>query len=205
MGNSPQAGWTETDYTDGRKDLDWQSRYPAAKKQIYGEAIYLFSVSVISVVLIFVTLAFYCNDIGIEEGCSCTWPVYTKYKCLFGYMSAYLAGTVGGCLYDIKWLYHSVAKGIWNVDRRLWRLLAPHMSGLVALFTAFLIASGLFKVLDEDFIELPFQIIGFSFLVGYFSDKAIAKMAEISDTLFGTHKNKPDDSSDAAAQKSNTP
>jgi len=28
-------------------------------------------------------------------------------------------------------------------------------------------------------------VMAFSFLVGYFSDKALAKMAEVADTLFG--------------------
>ena len=53
------------------------------------------------------------------------------------------------------------------------------------MFMVLLIASNLVRVFDEDFVMRPIAVIAFSFLVGYFSDKALAKMAEVADTLFG--------------------
>ena len=85
-------------------------------------------------------------------------------------------------------MYHSVARQIWHEDRRLWRLLAPHLSGVVSLFMVFLVASGLLQIFDKQFIERPIGVLAFSFLVGYFSDNALAKMAEVADTLFGGQK-----------------
>jgi hypothetical protein len=49
----------------------------------------------------------------------------------------------------------------------------------------FLVASGLLQIFDIDFIEHPIRVMAFSFLVGCFSDKALAKMADVADTLFG--------------------
>ena len=88
----------------------------------------------------------------------------------------------------MKWLYHSVAKRLWNEDRRLWRLFTPHISGAVSLFTILLIASGVLQIFNEDFINRLLLVLGVGFVVGYFSDKALAKLAETADTLFGTTK-----------------
>ncbi len=52
----------------------------------------------------------------------------------------------------------------------------------------FLVASGLLEIFDSTFIEHPIRVMAFSFLVGYFSDKALAKMADVADTLFGETK-----------------
>jgi hypothetical protein len=52
----------------------------------------------------------------------------------------------------------------------------------------FLVDSGLLEIFDSTFIEHPIRVIAFSFLVGYFSDKALAKMADVADTLFGGTK-----------------
>jgi len=49
----------------------------------------------------------------------------------------------------------------------------------------FIVCSGLLQIFDKDFVQRPIAVLAFSFLVGYFSDKALAKMAEIADTLFG--------------------
>ena len=92
---------------------------------------------------------------------------------------------LGGCCFGLKWMYHSVAKSIWNADRRLWRFLTPLLSGVVALFTLLLVASGLLQIFDKDVVQRPAAVLAFGFLVGYFSDRALAKMAELADTLLG--------------------
>jgi hypothetical protein len=102
-----------------------------------------------------------------------------------GFLGSLFAGTLGGCSFGIKCMYHFVAKLMWHEDRRLWRLLSPPLSGILSLFMVFLVASGLLQIFDTKFIEQPIRVMAFSFLVGYFSDKALAKMAEVADTLFG--------------------
>lgn len=44
---------------------------------------------------------------------------------LQSYVLAGLGGLLGGLVFCGKWLYHSIAKGRWHQDRRMWRFL-PH-------------------------------------------------------------------------------
>jgi len=113
---------------------------------------------------------------------------------LYGY--AWLGGSLGGTLFDLKWLYHSVAKGVWHVERRLWRILIPHISGGYAFAVIVLISSGIFRIFDAATLSRPSVVVGIGFLVGYFSDSAIGKLNEIANTLFGSGgKRYPDDGS----------
>ena len=178
-GNS--VDFAPADYSDRRQPLEWQTRYPReARKKILYEAIYLAIVFALFVAGIFAVLLFRTSteSDGVRAadtpwlGCMCAW----------------LAGTVGGTIFSIKWLYHSVAKQMWHEDRLLWRIFAPHVSGAVAFFTLLLTASGLLQIFNAKVIEQPIQVLGFGFLVGYFSDKALAKLAETADTLFGALK-----------------
>ena len=108
-----------------------------------------------------------------------------KYRTLFLYGLAWVAGMLGGTLFSIKWLYHSVAKQSWHLDRRLWRFFTPHISGGLAFIMIALISSGLFRVFDRRALESPPLVVGVAFLTGYFSDSAAAKFAEIGNMLFG--------------------
>jgi hypothetical protein len=51
-----------------------------------------------------------------------------------------------------------------------------------------LIASGLLQLFDQGFIKRPIAVMAFGFLIGLFSDKALAKLAEVTDTIFGGQK-----------------
>ena len=167
------------DYTDGRSPLDWQTKYPPeARRRIRFEALYIGVMF-----FVFAAAVFYCLANSSEVPPSPSGSPKDNY--LVGCLLAWFGGTVGGSLFTIKWLYHSVAKRIWHEDRRLWRVFAPHVSGAVAFFTVILASSGLLKVFDESLINSPSRVLGFSFLIGYFSDKALAKLAETADTLFG--------------------
>ena len=105
---------------------------------------------------------------------------------LLVYSLAWLGGTFGGTMFDIKWLYHSVAKQIWHQDRRLWRVFTPHISGGLAFVVVALISSGLLRVFDRYATESKSLVFGLAFLVGYFSDNSIAKLAEVAGTIFGS-------------------
>jgi hypothetical protein len=112
----------------------------------------------------------------------------SKYSDVLTYSLAWLGGTLGGTLFDLKWLYHSVAKQQWHLDRRLWRLFTPHISGGLAFVMIALISSGVFRVFDNTATKSCSLVVSVSFLVGYFSDSAIAKLTEIAETLFGTSR-----------------
>ena len=99
---------------------------------------------------------------------------------------AWLGGMLGGALFSIKWFYHSVAKGIWNADRIFWRLFTPHVSGGLGAVFVTLCASGMLVVFDKKAFSSVWICFGLAFLVGYFSDHAVAKLSEVAQTLFGT-------------------
>lgn len=107
---------------------------------------------------------------------------------LVKYSFSWLGGTLGGTLFAIKWLYHSVAKWKWNEDRKLWRYFTPPISGALAFIVVLLISSGVLKIFDQNAMRSPSLSLAIGFMVGYFSDSAIAKLSEVAQTLFGTLK-----------------
>lgn len=190
------SGWDDfapVDYTDGRSPLDWATKYPSeAQKRIRLEAAYVVGIFIVFLIGVFILLYFATiaesKIVGDEANPSDGDLTNPTNRCFLGYVCAWVAGTVGGSLFGLKWMYHSVAKGLWHEDRRLWRILTPHVSGAVSLFTMLLISSGLLQIFDARLIERHGAVLGFGFLVGYFSDKALAKLAETADTLFGVTK-----------------
>jgi hypothetical protein len=168
-----------TDPTDGREPGDWRSKYtdPDAWRSIWFEAAYL------AALLFGVPIA-----IGVLWF---DWPKSLlklsdeKYQPVLKYGLAWLSGVLGGTLFDVKWLYHSVARRSWHVDRRLWRLFTPHISGALAFAVIAIISSQMMRVFDRQATQSRSLVVGLAFLVGYFSDSAAAKLAEIAESLFG--------------------
>jgi hypothetical protein len=178
------SAFGQADSTDGRVQFDWQTRYPdpQARREIRRESAYLGGLLVLVPAL---TLLFW---IGYPKAVlRISDPVYEPIR---KYSLAWLGGTLGGILFDLKWLYHSVARGFWNLDRRLWRVFTPHISGGLAFATVALIASGGFRVFDSRATNSHALVVGTGFLVGYFSDSAVAKLSDIAETLFGTTRAK---------------
>jgi hypothetical protein len=97
-----------------------------------------------------------------------------------------LSGAVGGATFALKWLYHTVAKGIWNRDRILWRLTVPLISGILALFLGFMIVSGLVPFLNGRSFDNFYVALGFGFFTGYFSDNVLGALQRLALQLFGT-------------------
>jgi hypothetical protein len=177
-------GFGPSDPSDGRNLWDWESRYsPVATKHILIEAVYLGCLLFITPWLL---LAFYCHapqNAWSHLGTS-------TQTCVSRYGMAWIGGMLGGTLFALKWLYHVVARGLWNLDRRLWRLFTPHISAGLAFAIVALVASGILRIFDAKAMHSSSVVVGLAFLVGYFSDSAIAKLTEISDTLFGTSRSK---------------
>ena len=74
-------------------------------------------------------------------------PAYIQFA---KYALAFSGGMFGGTLLDIKWLYHTVAKGSWNRDRVLWRLMTPLLSAGTAFMFMALLSSGILLVIDRN-------------------------------------------------------
>jgi hypothetical protein len=176
----PVPGFAPDDITDGRRSGDWKTRYPdnPARCAIAFEAFYVSALlAVMIVLLLLIWLQSPRTWFGLDE---------VKYKILEKYVCAWIGGSLGGILFDIKWLYHSVAKNLWNIDRRLWRLFTPHVSGALAFVFVLLISCGVLRIFDQATLDSPSVCLAIGFMVGYFSDGAMAKLSETAQTLFGT-------------------
>lgn len=185
-------GFAPSDPMDGREPGEWDTRYdPAAKKCIQFESRYLGAHLGIALLLIFlialyISFAYTPDASGTQNQTPAS--IATSQRLVFGWLHlafAYIGGVLGGTVYSIKWLIHVVAKNSWNLDRRLWRVFIPHLSGALAVAFAVLFASGIVGFTDDRAVNSPWICLGISFLVGYFSDKATAKMAEVAETVFG--------------------
>jgi len=181
-----QNNFAPTDTTDFRERLEWHSNYsePEARLGITIDAAYIGAVFVLVVAFFLILWLGYPKKwFGISD---------RQYTPIFFYGLAWLSGTLGGTLFDLKWLYHSVAKGWWNLDRRLWRIFTPHISGGLSFAVIALMSAGVIRVFDSAAIKSSYPtVVGIGFLVGYFSDSAIAKLSELADTLFGVLRKGP--------------
>ena len=74
------------------------------------------------------------------------------------------------------------------MDRRPWRGLAPLVSGVLGVVFVWMIDSELLSIFNGNSIERTPVILTVGFLVGYFSDRALAKMSEVATVLFGPAK-----------------
>ncbi len=184
MSNLPGApGFAPADPTDGRPLLDWESKYvPKAKKEIRVEAFYLgLLLAFLPVAMLLVWLEVPRNLLRIPPE---KYPVFSRFAV------SWLSGTLGGTLFALKWFYHTVARHLWNLDRRLWRIFTPHISGGLSFSVFALVTSGIVRIFDSSALNSMPSIIGMGFLVGYFSDSAIAKLTEVATTLFGVNQTK---------------
>ena len=101
------------------------------------------------------------------------------------FMMLPLGGLLGGLVYDAKWLYHSIAKGLWHEDRRMWRFLTPWISLSTAIGIGALMNVGFFRAVQGGPATSGSLGLGIGFLVGYFADRFLAKMGELTEVLFG--------------------
>lgn len=175
--STPNNSQFLTDLTDGREKGDWHSRYDEfAQNQIKKEKNYLLIVLLGGLFLTFL-IGFYFD--------SCYFPSKYCFENVKFYVFAFLGGTLGGTIFSIKWLIHSVAKNTWNIDRHLWRIMTPILSSAIALLFIVLLNSDVFHIESAKGSSI-FKAYGIGALVGYFSDNAIGKLTEIAQVLFGS-------------------
>ncbi len=111
---------------------------------------------------------------------------YPRDRAFLLWIAVGFSGVIGGSCFALKWLYHSVAKGLWNRDRVLWRLIVPILSGSVAVFVSMLVASGILSLIDSKFFSNFYGATGVGWLVGYFSDNVLASLQKLAHKWFGT-------------------
>lgn len=166
-----------SDHGDKRERYDWESRYPKqARRAMHVEAAYL------ALVLIGSAAGIYLAWSGCLEGLPCLDD--KEHATLKRYAEAWAAGTLGGTLFALKWLYHTVAVGEWHLDRRIWRFVTPHLSGGLAFAIMALASSEILVILDQDRLQKPATVVALSFLVGYFSDNAVGALTRLAKRLF---------------------
>jgi hypothetical protein len=115
-------------------------------------------------------------------------PVVQSPQTVTSMALVFCAGLLGGTVFSLKWWYHSIAKGIWNFDRFAWRIAVPLQAAVVSMFMHVLFKSDLLGILNPAAMDRIHNILAFGFLVGYFSDSAVAKLAEIAESLFGASR-----------------
>ncbi|GEM_PF-513895 len=164
---------------DDRNRWEWQSRWNGnAIKHICFDAFYVGIVFFLIILLLIITWRGLTFE-WVASGCAlCKRSTFDQFVYFF------LGGMLGGTLFGIKYLYKVVARGYWHLDRRLWRIFSPFISGGLALAIGTLIDSGMFGLAVKNPTASTYLSLGF--ISGYFADNALAKMQEIAETIFGT-------------------
>lgn len=172
--------------TDGRQAGNYYSRYGwSAWLQICIELSYLVSVIVgSSICMIWLARAvvvgpsdyFFPNVFG-------TLPTNMP---LLVWTATALAGACGGAVSSLKWLFHSVAKGMWNRDRIIWRFVVPLLSSVLSIFAGLMVISEVFRIFNQTLFESPATGAAFGFFVGLFSDNVLASLQKLAFRVFGT-------------------
>lgn len=165
--------------TDDRPRFDWRGHYSAeANKEIWFEARIVGAILAITFALLFLTWRGVAFEFLAGECADCSRNSFDRYAYF------YLGGQLGGILFGVKYLYKVVARGYWNIDRRLWRFFSPFLSGGLALVIGALTDSGVLGLSTNASSGSAYFSLGF--IAGYFADSALAKMQEIADTIFGS-------------------
>ncbi len=183
----PEVDTGSHDLDDGRPNGDWKTRFDCtAWLQIVVELAYLCIVLSACVVLL-LDAASTKENAGEATGQIGSALLGIQFSIdRANWIALALAGMIGGTVFDLKWLYHSVARGVWNRDRVLWRLIVPWNSAMVSLFTGFLVASGVVPFLKNEAFDEIYTVLGCGFLFGYFSDNILAAMQNFARKIFGT-------------------
>jgi len=105
---SPENNFAPADLMDGRKPGEWETRYKdkEAQKAIQKEAIYVVTIILVIPILLFIFwMDWHLKWLNLDVA---------KNSTLKKVAYATLGGTLGGTIFDLKWLYHGY--GFLSVD-----------------------------------------------------------------------------------------
>ncbi|WP_380787121.1 hypothetical protein [Sphingomonas sp. R86521] len=172
--------------TDGRQPGHFATRYPrSAWFQIAVEFVFLLVVLIaVSVSLLIIGKAVGAKPVNPQA--LAFGLQYPRDRTFLIWLSIALSGSAGGTAFALKWLYHSVAKWTWNRDRILWRFIVPALSGVFAVFVAFMVSAEIVPFLNAKAFDSFYRALGAGFLLGYFSDNVLAALQNLAVKWFGT-------------------
>lgn len=173
--------------TDGRLPGEFLSRYPFwAWAQIGLEFAFLLVVlALVSIALL--SIGQLVAAAPPMKGVTLPFDIsYPRDRRFLIWLCVALSGSAGGTAFALKWLYHSVAKWTWNRDRLLWRLIVPALSGVFAVFVAFMVSAEIVPFLNAKAFDNFYRALGAGFLLGYFSDNVLAALQNLAVRWFGT-------------------
>ncbi|GGL35976.1 hypothetical protein [Caulobacter rhizosphaerae] len=168
---------------DGRDPWQWETKYAEVATQIWREAKILgtyLAVFGTLTLLVFALVA----DPAYPAGSSAQNAVFYLRR---HDLLVFFVGSVGAVTFAIKWLVHSVAKGLWHQDRFLWRIFVPLTGGIYALVVLGLVQAGLMggqKAADANVTSLTRDLV-LAFLAGYFADGVSGLLSNVANAIFG--------------------
>ncbi|HPH05801.1 MAG TPA: hypothetical protein PL131_08010 [Methylotenera sp.] len=177
-------GWNAADPTDGRAKYDYKSRYPLCiRVQMFSEALYLLVILIISTYhLVWMfgdSLPFWQTQLTFTE-------LNRDLQKMFAFFTA---GAIGGTMFGLKYLHHVAGKGLWNEDRRIWRIFTPFLTALLAAMFGIIVDGGFIHLSTQVDGKPPYSsYVSIGFFTGYFADTALAKLQEIATFIFGAEK-----------------
>ena len=184
--------------TDGRKQYDWESKYPeCAQKEMKKEAIYIAIILIIAFSLLIFIVGGLIDKVGNLIGLEAK-----KTASLEGVIIYFFSGLLGGTIFGLKYFYRVVSRGYWSQDRKYWRFFSPWISGCVAFVVGCMVLSGYINATQTQSFAAEICV---GFITGYFADEAVGKMSEVATALFGsnskTDPNKVDSNSNVGSNK----
>lgn len=164
---------------DHRERGEYASRYPASVwVQVVAELVVLIGALGFSVYALAFTIW--------AQSHKPSGPLEAALHGCMPWTAVFFAGVAGGCLFALKFLYHTVAKEEWNRDRVLWRFIVPLNSGTLAVCSGFGISAGVIPFLDAEAFENIYAAMFFGFFIGHFSDNFLAALQRLALDWFGT-------------------
>ena len=184
--------------TDGRKQYDWESKYPeCAQKEMKKEAIYIAIILIIAFSLLIFIVGGLIDKVGNLIGLESK-----KTASLEGVIIYFFSGLLGGTIFGLKYFYRVVSRGYWSQDRKYWRIFSPWISACVAFVVGCMVLSGYINATQTQSFAAEICV---GFITGYFADEAVGKMSEVATALFGsnskTDPNKVDSNSNVGSNK----
>jgi hypothetical protein len=176
----PSPDFAPAEPTDGREVGDWRSRYTdkIARRRIRAEAAYVLVSFVVCGGLILV--------IALDSPRDALGLTPAQWATLSPFALAVIGGALGGTLFSTKWLYHSVARGIWNADRWLWRFFTPFLAAGAAFTVVVLSAGKIIPLFGSELVRTKAGALGVSLLVGYFSDRTFSRLERLAEQQLGS-------------------